>query len=96
MPRRKDPDEGPSPDDLDRFGDDAPRTAADAICPDCGAPVWSEADVCPKCFSYLGGEAVRARRRGYFAKHWKLLVVILLLVARAQCLGKDSNLGPAD
>lgn len=78
MPVRRDQDEGPSDEDIDRFGDDSPTL--DARCPDCGARVWSEADVCPKCFSYLGGDAAPARR-GPFADRWRTVVVVALVVA---------------
>ncbi len=74
-------DEDPSDEDLERFGEDAARTVADAVCPDCGARVWSEADVCPKCFAYLGGDAPRARGRGFFRRQWKVLVIVLLIIA---------------
>jgi hypothetical protein len=84
MPARRDPEEGPSDEDLDRFGEDAP--AADARCPDCGAAVWSEADVCPKCYAYLGGDAPRARR-GFFVRHWRAVVIIALLVATLTLAG---------
>ena len=70
--------------DLDRFGEDSPK--ADARCPDCGAAVWSEADICPKCYAFLGGEAVPVRR-GLFAKHWKAIVVWALIVATLTLAG---------
>jgi len=84
VPRRIDPDEGPSEDDLDRFGEDVP--ASDARCPDCGTPVWSEADVCPKCYAFLGGEvadgpAARARRR------LRITVVVLLVIGLLTAAG---------
>jgi hypothetical protein len=84
VPTRRDPDEGPSSEDLDRFGEDSPK--ADARCPDCGAAVWSEADICPKCYAFLGGEAVPVRG-GLFAKHWKAIVVWALIVATLTLAG---------
>jgi len=84
VPRRADHDEGPSDDDLDRFGEDSP--VADARCPDCGAAVWSEADVCPKCFAFLGGDAPRPAR-GFFARRWRTLVVVLLILAMLTLAG---------
>src|SRR5690242_4791978 len=42
-------DEGPSRQDIERFNRET------AYCPDCGAEVWDQAEVCPKCFAYLGG-----------------------------------------
>jgi len=84
VPTRRDPDEGPSSEDLDRFGEDSPK--ADARCPDCGAAVWSEADIWPTCYAFLGGEAVPVRR-GLFAKHWKAIVVWALIVATLTLAG---------
>ena len=76
MPIRHDPDEGPSDEDIDRFGEDTPK--ADARCPDCGAAVWSEANVCPKCFAFIGDGAA-TRGGGVFRERWRTLVLLLLL-----------------
>jgi hypothetical protein len=84
VPQRRDPDEGPSDEDLDRFGEDSP--VADARCPDCGAAVWSEADVCPKCYAFLDGDAPRPTR-GFFARRWRTLVVVLLIFAMLTLAG---------
>jgi hypothetical protein len=85
VPIRRNDDEGPSEDDIERFGDDSP--VADARCPDCGAAVWSEADVCPKCFSYLAGSAPAAPRGGMFAKHWKAIIIWALIIATLTLAG---------
>ena len=84
MPTRRDPDEGPQESDLERFGEDSP--VADARCPDCGTPVWSEADVCPRCYAYLGGDAPRGRP-GAFAGKWRTLVVVALIAATLTLAG---------
>lgn len=84
MPNRRDQDEGPSQEDIERFGDETPK--ADARCPDCGTAVWSEADICPKCYAFLGGDAAPARR-GMFAAHWKAIVVCALIVATLTLAG---------
>ncbi len=84
MPTRRDPDEGPQESDLERFGEDSP--VADARCADCGTPVWSEADVCPKCYAYLGGDAPRGRP-GPFAGKWRTLVVVALIAAMLTLAG---------
>lgn len=84
MPVRRDHDEGPSDEDLDRFGEDAP--AADARCPDCGAAVWSEADVCPRCYAFIG-DAPASAGRGFFAHRWRTLVVVLLILAMLTLAG---------
>lgn len=59
---------------------------ADARCPDCGTAVWSEADVCPKCYAYLGGDAPRGRP-GPFAGKWRTVVVLALLAAMLTLAG---------
>ena len=84
MPVRRDQDEGPSDEDLERFGEDSPR--ADARCPDCGASVWSEADVCPGCHAYLGGDAERVRPP-LFRARWRTLVVAALIAAMLALAG---------
>ncbi len=40
--------EGPSAQDLDRFGDEVDP------CPNCGAMIYDQAEICPKCGWYLG------------------------------------------
>lgn len=70
-------DEGPSEEDLRRFGDDS------AFCPDCGAEIWDQADVCPKCFAYLGGDTSRRRRGGEARRRWRTVVVLIVLAAIA-------------
>jgi uncharacterized membrane protein YvbJ len=59
-------DEGPSPEDLERFGDDAT-----GYCPACGEEIWDDVEQCPKCHAYIGGASSRrpdeaaARRKIY-------------------------------
>ena len=84
MPTRRDEDEGPSDEDIDRFGEESPRL--DARCPDCGTRVWSEADVCPKCYAFLGGEAPTSGR-GLFAQRWRAVLVAALIVAMLTLAG---------
>ncbi|MBL9118366.1 MAG: hypothetical protein JNL80_00450 [Phycisphaerae bacterium] len=68
-------DEGPSDDDLRRFGSEV------AYCPDCGAEVWDQADVCPTCFAYLGGDT--SRRRGQRHRRWRTAVILIILASIA-------------
>lgn len=71
-------DEGPSPDDLERFDRDT------AYCPDCGAEMWDQADVCPKCFAYVAGEtSSKQPTQRWFHQRTVLLVIIALLAAFA-------------
>lgn len=54
-----DPDfEGPSPDDIARFGGD------DIDCPDCGASVYHDAPMCPRCGYALGAAGAPMTRAG--------------------------------
>lgn len=76
MPR----EEGPSPEDLARFGDAAERETG--FCPDCGAEIWDQADVCPKCFTYLGGRvASKPPFNQWLKDRWKTFVVIAVILA---------------
>ncbi|MCA9284508.1 MAG: hypothetical protein KDA22_04795 [Phycisphaerales bacterium] len=69
-------DDGPLPEDLERFSSDT------AICPECGAEVWDQADVCPSCYAYIGGSASsRHPVERWWRRRWMVLVVIALLVA---------------
>ncbi|KAA0213741.1 MAG: zinc ribbon domain-containing protein [Leptolyngbya sp. PLA3] len=61
-----DPD-GPSAEDLDRFGDEF-RT-----CPNCGRQIYDQADICPHC-----REAIIDKPAG--AKWWVILVVVIVLI----------------
>ena len=69
-------DEGPSPEDLERFG------AETAFCPQCGAEVWDEAPRCAQCGGWLAGETVsrtpEVRQRH---RRWLVAVALLALVA---------------
>lgn len=63
-------DEGPSSEDLDALDHES------AICPDCGAEIWDAAEICPKCFAYIGGNAGTRRP----APVWMRQGLIILLV----------------
>jgi hypothetical protein len=74
-------DEDPSPEDIERFSDET------AYCRDCGAEIWDAAEVCPKCFAYLGGDtAVRTPLQEWFRKRWMLLVIIVLIILMVMSL----------
>ncbi len=45
--------EGPSPEDLERFGDEM------VDCPNCGMQVYDQTEICPRC-----GMAIERRRSG--------------------------------
>jgi predicted nucleic acid-binding Zn ribbon protein len=69
-------DEGPSSEDVRRFA------AGEAFCPDCGAEIHDQAEVCPKCYAYLAGETSRFRpaERDLRGRFIALTVVALILV----------------
>lgn len=68
-------DEGPSSEDLERFSDDTGH------CPFCGTEVWDQADVCPKCRNYIGGDTLSKHpvSRAWQQKYWIILVIAILM-----------------
>ncbi|HVP74336.1 MAG TPA: hypothetical protein VMS30_11400 [Phycisphaerales bacterium] len=64
-------DEGPSSEDIERLDHET------AICPDCGAQIWDAAEICPKCYAYIGGDVVQRRP----IPKWLRLALLLLLAA---------------
>ena len=68
-------DEGPSLEDLRRFGGDT------AYCPKCGEEIWDQAEFCPRCRTYLAGDVSghhpQARE---FQKKFLALIAILILI----------------
>lgn len=62
--------EGPSAEDLDRFGDEF------TACPNCGSLIYDQAEICPRC-----GEAII--RQAHRPPIW---VWIALILALAACL----------
>ncbi len=71
-------DEGPSDDDIRRFGDETEETA---ICPDCGAEVWDQADVCPQCGQFMvDGPSRQSRTDKRLDHRWIVILVVLLII----------------
>ena len=69
-------DQDPSPEDLERFSGDT------AFCPDCGAEVWDQAEVCSSCGAYLHGETVsQPPVQGWFRRRWLTLVAVITAIA---------------
>lgn len=62
-------DEGPSEEDLERFG------AYDRACPTCGADVYHDAAMCPAC-----GHAIR-ETTGSGTKTWVAVTALVATVA---------------
>ena len=72
-------DEGPSPEDLERFGGDGDDTG---YCPQCGEEVWDQVDVCPQCgHAMTGGPGSRAPFEAWWRRRTILLVTIIVLIA---------------
>jgi uncharacterized membrane protein YvbJ len=42
-------DEGPSAEDIERFGDETGH------CPECGAEIWDDIAACPACGAWIAG-----------------------------------------
>lgn len=71
-------DEGPSPEDIERFSEET------GFCPDCGAEIWDQAEVCPECHAYIsGGAGHRSPGEEWFRRKWIGLVIIAVLIAFA-------------
>jgi predicted nucleic acid-binding Zn ribbon protein len=83
MPRLR--DEGPSDEDIRRYGHEADPVDAELFCPDCGARMHHDADVCPRCFCFTGGDALRRhprrerRRRAIILTITAVIVFVMLL-----------------
>ncbi len=69
-------DEGPSPEDLERFGGET------AHCPRCGAEIWDQAEFCPDCGDQVGGQTTsRPPLEGWLRHRWLALIGLLALAA---------------
>ena len=78
MPRRFDDDEGPSPDDVERFGGSAPTTG---YCPDCGEELSDLADICPHCHSWIPeGAQRRPPMVNELIRRWYVFIAIAVLL----------------
>jgi predicted nucleic acid-binding Zn ribbon protein len=78
MPRVR--DEGPSDEDMRRFGHEADPDGATVFCHDCGAPMHHDAEICPKCFCYTGADALRRPPARERARRAAIVAVIAILV----------------
>lgn len=68
-------DEGPSPEDLRRFSRET------GYCPECGAEIWDQAEVCPGCGGYVGGETTsRPPLERWWRRRWLILIVTAVLL----------------
>ena len=83
----EDIDEGPSSEDIDRLDHES------ALCPDCGAEVWDAAEVCPKCFAYIGGNAVARPKQP--SRAWLRMAMIVVLAVGLLVVSLLCFLSPA-
>lgn len=67
-----DPD-GPSAEDLDRFGDEVDP------CPNCGSVIYDQAEMCPNCGWYLG-EAPKTMSLWIVAGICGLIMILFWLI----------------
>lgn len=69
-------DEDPTEEDIACFGGDT------AFCPDCGGEISDEAEICPLCYAYLGGQtSSRHPVQAWFGRRWFLFLIILVLIS---------------
>lgn len=71
--------EDPSPEDIEKFGDDADQTG---WCPNCGKEVWDETESCPACGAYIGGRVLRRPPEAEnFHRRMLVLIAVVALFA---------------
>ncbi|MDA1008161.1 MAG: hypothetical protein O2800_04040 [Planctomycetota bacterium] len=81
MPRRTDEDEGPSQEDVERYGDDAGSDEKKSgHCPHCGASVFDDADLCPKCHAWITGDVVRHHPASAGVAKRAIIAIVVLLI----------------
>lgn len=69
-------DEDPSSEDIERF------SGEEAHCPDCGAEIWDQAEICPKCYAYLGGNtSSRPPLQNWLQRRWYVVVAVIVIIA---------------
>jgi hypothetical protein len=69
-------------DETDHDEADQKRFSSDvAYCPECGAEIVDDADICPKCFTWIDGAT--HRRPSKLKRSIHTVVVVLLIVAAA-------------
>jgi len=78
MPRAR--DEGPSEEDIRRYGHESDPDGARVFCPDCGAEMHHDAEICPKCFCFTGSDALRRHPGRERLRRMAVLAVVGLLV----------------
>ncbi len=74
----RDDDDGPSPDDLVRFGDDADTTG---YCPQCGGACYDDAPACSHCGATVDRWLPRPKAGHDMQRRLGIVVVVLVLIA---------------
>ena len=68
-------DEDPSDEDIERFDRET------AFCPDCGEEVWDQAEICPKCHAFIGGQTLtRQPIERWVSRRAMMLIIAVLAV----------------
>jgi len=68
-------DEGPSAEDLTRFGDDE-----FGYCPECGDEVWDDVTACPSCGEWIEGR-VQSRKPHELQARRRMIALIAIALA---------------
>jgi len=56
-------------------------------CPECGAEVWDQVEVCPKCRAIIGGDVLhRPPVERWWRQRWRAIVVVAILIALTMVL----------
>lgn len=56
-------------------------------CPECGAEVWDQAEICPRCRAIIGGDILhRPPVERWWRGRWRAIIVVAILVAFAMML----------
>jgi predicted amidophosphoribosyltransferase len=70
--------EGPSDDDLNRFGNEGSQSG---WCPDCDAEVYDEAEFCQECGNQISGRVLRRPRAATVFRKRMIILVTLVVIA---------------
>lgn len=74
--------EGPSPEDIARFGADDDADDLSVTCPACGAGVYLDLTACPRCGADMGGaRPARVGRIPSWVVKGAVVLVILAMLA---------------
>ena len=70
-------DEGPSPEDLERFSG-----SQTGYCPHCGQEIWDDVERCPHCHRWLSGGAERQSPDAQeFQRRMITVIIVVVIIA---------------